>query len=262
MDGRRRPWARTLQAGAKPIEEQMLHNASTDPKIITGRAPRFHPTGQGQAPPCRGQGHHHRRAPPRRARTTPIHWNSATAACARAGASLRPPRLRHPFADDAYDDIRRVLRDDAKMNQTTIKGGQSCRTPRVPAVSSTVGLKNMVIAPLTEDTEEAYLRRPCRPSPGRSRRPSPPRRRPRRPVRRRPRVRYPLSRPGGHFLHLHGGHPARHPGDDLRQRHRRQRRAGAHIHGQAALLRRGLHVRKGEPQIPLRLAVQRCAPSP
>ena len=27
---------RALQAGAKPIEEQMLHNASTDPKIITG----------------------------------------------------------------------------------------------------------------------------------------------------------------------------------------------------------------------------------
>ena len=41
------------------------------------------------------------------------------------------------------------------MNQTTIKGGQSCPHPTAsPAVSSTVGLKNMVIAPLTEDTEE------------------------------------------------------------------------------------------------------------
>ena len=27
---------RALLAGAKPLEEQMLHNASTDPKIITG----------------------------------------------------------------------------------------------------------------------------------------------------------------------------------------------------------------------------------
>jgi len=27
---------RALKAGAKPIEEQMLHNASTDPQIITG----------------------------------------------------------------------------------------------------------------------------------------------------------------------------------------------------------------------------------
>ena len=27
---------RALRAGAKPIEEQMLHNAATDPKIITG----------------------------------------------------------------------------------------------------------------------------------------------------------------------------------------------------------------------------------
>ena len=36
-----------------------------------------------------------------------------------------------------------------------------------PAVSSTVGLKNMVIAPLTEDTEEAYhLRCPAELSPG------------------------------------------------------------------------------------------------
>ena len=28
---------RALREGAQPIEEQMLHNASTDPKIITGR---------------------------------------------------------------------------------------------------------------------------------------------------------------------------------------------------------------------------------
>ena len=27
---------RALQEGAKPIEEQMLHNASSDPQIITG----------------------------------------------------------------------------------------------------------------------------------------------------------------------------------------------------------------------------------
>ena len=44
-----------------------------------------------------------------------------------------------------------------------------------PSVSSTVGLKNMVIAPLTEDTEKVPPTVPCRPSPGQSRPPSPPR---------------------------------------------------------------------------------------
>lgn len=40
------------------------------------------------------------------------------------------------------------------MNQTTIKGGQPCPHPPHAVRISTVGLKNMVIAPLTEDTEE------------------------------------------------------------------------------------------------------------
>ena len=104
------------------------------------------------------------------------------------------------------------------MNQTTIKGGQSCRTHRVPG---------RIFHGRPEEHGHRPAHRghrgkvpptvPCRPSPGRSRLPLPPRAPTRRPVRRRPRVRYPLSRPRGHFLHLHGGHPARHPGDDLRQ---------------------------------------------
>ena len=104
---------RALQAGAKPIEEQMLHNASTDPKIITGALHDFHPYRQGQAPPCRGQGH----SPsacimPRRARTTQIHWNTATAGPAPAPAH---PFVRPAFdtrSEDAYDEIRRVLKDE------------------------------------------------------------------------------------------------------------------------------------------------------
>ena len=89
---------RALLAGAKPIEEQMLHNASTDPKIITGALHRFHPHRQGQAPQAGGKaitiGVHHAEkgayyANPRGVRPR--------RACSRARASLRPPRLRHPF---------------------------------------------------------------------------------------------------------------------------------------------------------------------
>ena len=89
---------RALQAGAKPIEEQMLHNASTDPKIITGALHDSIHTGKVKRRRAGGKaitiGVHHAekgrvlrkpgRVRPRRA-------------CPRAGASLRPPRLRHPF---------------------------------------------------------------------------------------------------------------------------------------------------------------------
>ena len=96
-----------------------------------------------------------------------------------------------------------------------------------PAVSSTVGLKNMVIAPLTVDTEETHdLRRRCSWSPARSRRPS-------RPENSDPDVQYfddqrgrrSVSRPGTVLQNQAGRSAADHPGDDFRQQDRRQRRA-------------------------------------
>ena len=53
---------RALQAGAKPIEEQMLHNASTDPKIITGALHDSIHTGKVKRRSAGRQGRHHRRA--------------------------------------------------------------------------------------------------------------------------------------------------------------------------------------------------------
>ena len=79
---------RALQAGAKPIEEQMLHNASTDPKIITGALHDSIHTGK-----VKNAGWAAKPLPSayitlKRARTTQIHWSTATAGL--------PPRPRIP----------------------------------------------------------------------------------------------------------------------------------------------------------------------
>ena len=83
---------RALKAGAVPIEEQMLHNASTDPKIITDKL--FHPHGQGKAKARRGQADHHRRSPLgiRRVLRQPCGVRPRRP-CARARASLCAPCL-------------------------------------------------------------------------------------------------------------------------------------------------------------------------
>ena len=114
-----------------------------------------------------------------------------------------------------------------------------------PAVSSTVGLKNMVIAPLTEDTEEGTTYGTLQAVAGAIEATITP-------ESADPDVQYADDHefdtlypdPEVTFSTSMAEHPARHPGDDLRQRHRRQRRARAHLHRQTALLRRGLHVRK------------------
>ena len=90
----------------------MLHNASTDPKIITGALHDSIHTGK-----SKNAGWAARPSPsacimPRRARTTQIHWSTATAGPL--------PRPAHPFvrpafdtrSEDAYDEIRRVLKDE------------------------------------------------------------------------------------------------------------------------------------------------------
>ena len=103
---------RALQAGAKPIEEQMLHNASTDPKIITGALHDSIHTGKVK-----------RRRAGGKAITIGVQSR-------REGRVLRKsleyghggpaPAPAHPFvrpafdtrSEDAYDEIRRVLRDE------------------------------------------------------------------------------------------------------------------------------------------------------
>ena len=114
---------RALQAGAKPIEEQMLHNASTDPRSSPARStiPSIPARSSAVNVPWARHitiGVHQ----PRRAgvtRTTiPPMWSMATAV-----RPLRPripivrPAYRHPFAEDAYDDDpRAACRRLAKMN--------------------------------------------------------------------------------------------------------------------------------------------------
>ena len=82
---------RALKAGAVPIEEQMLHNASTDPKIITDALHSSIHTGKVKQK--RGGGH--------------------------GGPAPAPahPFVRPAFdtrADEAFSEIKRVLRDELK----------------------------------------------------------------------------------------------------------------------------------------------------
>lgn len=78
---------RALKAGAVPIEEQMLHNASTDPKIITDALhSSIHTARSNRSAEAAS------RSPLvsitlRTARITPILWSLGTAGL------LRPPRI-------------------------------------------------------------------------------------------------------------------------------------------------------------------------
>ena len=85
---------RALKAGAVPIEEQMLHNASTDPKIITDALHSSIHTGKVKQK--RGGG------------------KQITIGVAPAPAH---PFVRPAFdtrADEAFSEIKRVLRDELK----------------------------------------------------------------------------------------------------------------------------------------------------
>ena len=133
-----------------------------------------------------------------------------------------------------------------------------------PAVSSTVGLKNMVIAPLTVDTEETLtygelqlvagaIEASITPQNSRSGRPISP-----------TIVEFDVLYPDPElsFKTKLADLPADHPGNDLRQQDRLQWRAHPLVHRQAALFRGGLQKRKGESQVPLISGCTRSAPSP
>ena len=103
---------RALQAGAAPIEQQMLANASSDPKIITGA---LHGSIHTSKVKARGGGG--------KQVTIGVHVKEKSAYYSNpveyghGGPGPAPP---HPFvrpafdarAEDAYGEIRRVLEDE------------------------------------------------------------------------------------------------------------------------------------------------------
>lgn len=104
--------ARALQAGAVPIEEQMLHNASSDPKIITGALHGSIKTGSVK-----------KKARGGKRITIGVHPSEMGAYYANPvefGHGGPAPAPAHPFvrpafdtrSDDAYNEIKRVLRDE------------------------------------------------------------------------------------------------------------------------------------------------------
>lgn len=105
---------RALRAGAVPIEEQMLHNASTDPKIITSDLHDSIRTGNVRQK--RGGG---------KRITIGVHYKERGAYYANPvefGHGGPAPAPAHPFvrpafdtrSDDAYEAIKQVLRDELK----------------------------------------------------------------------------------------------------------------------------------------------------
>ena len=105
---------RALKAGAVPIEEQMLHNASTDPKIITDALHSSIHTGKVKQK--RGGG---------KQITIGVHHSENGAYYANPvefGHGGPAPAPAHPFvrpafdtrADEAFSEIKRVLRDELK----------------------------------------------------------------------------------------------------------------------------------------------------
>lgn len=102
---------RALQSGAAPIEAQMLHNASTDPKIVTGELYGSIRTGAVQG------GKRGKRI------TVGVHHDDNAAYFANPlefGHGGPAPAPAHPFvrpafdtkADEAFEEIKRVLRDE------------------------------------------------------------------------------------------------------------------------------------------------------
>ena len=102
---------RALKAGAAPIEQQMLHNASTDPKIITGELHGSIRTGNVKG------GKRGKRI------TIGVHHKDNAAYFSNPlefGHGGPAPAPAHPFvrpafdvkSDEAYEEIKRVLRDE------------------------------------------------------------------------------------------------------------------------------------------------------
>ena len=102
---------RALKAGAVPIEQQMLHNASTDPKIITGELHGSIRTGNVKGG-MRGKritvGVHHKDNAAYF--SNPLEFGHGGPAPAPAHPFVRP--AFDVKSDEAYEEIKRVLRDE------------------------------------------------------------------------------------------------------------------------------------------------------
>ena len=103
---------RALQAGAVPIEDQMLHNASTDPAIITGDLHGSIRTGSVK-----------KKAGGGKRITVGVHHKDKGASYANPvehGHGGPAPAPAHPFvrpafdvkSNEAFEEIKRVLRDE------------------------------------------------------------------------------------------------------------------------------------------------------
>jgi len=103
---------RALKAGAVPIEEQMLQNASSDPKIITGDLHGSIRTGRVRT-----------KASGAKKITIGVHYKDRAAYYANPvefGHGGPAPAPAHPFvrpafdtqSEVAYEEIKRVLRDE------------------------------------------------------------------------------------------------------------------------------------------------------
>lgn len=103
---------RALQAGAIPIEEQMLHNASTDPAIITGDLLSSIRTGGVRKRSDGGKritiGVHHKDKGAYYA--NPVEFGHGGPAPAPAHPFVRP--AFDTRADDAFGEMKRVLREE------------------------------------------------------------------------------------------------------------------------------------------------------
>lgn len=107
---------RALRAGAVPIEQQMLHNASSDPKIITGDLHGSIRTGSVKARRTGGKaitiGVSHKEKGAYYA--NPVEFGHGGPAPAPAHPFVRP--AFDVRKDDAYEEIKRVLRDELTQN--------------------------------------------------------------------------------------------------------------------------------------------------
>lgn len=103
---------KALQAGAVPIEEQMLHNASTDPKIITDTLHSSIHTGKVRQKSGGGKritiGVHH--AEHGAFYANPVEFGHGGPAPAPAHPFVRP--AFDTRSGEAYEEIKKVLRDE------------------------------------------------------------------------------------------------------------------------------------------------------
>ena len=155
-DGAGAPVARRiLEAAAQPIHQQMKANASKDPQIITGVLNRSIRIGPVKKRRRSGKsitiGVHRKEEGAYYA--TPVEYGHGGPAPAPAHPFIRP--AYDTRADEAYQIIRDGLRDAIDRLERLEESTMATPTAS-PQVASTVGLKNVVIAPLTEDPDTSH----------------------------------------------------------------------------------------------------------